>query len=155
MTLSLRAEWENGAKGKHDDYISGWDPDCPAAHQRGGAGRLRANTASQVPELAASNFIVKGGALYAGTSGAPDRAWNSQLMWLPRVGFGYQLDHKTVIRGGYGLYYDTLDVNALVYGPESDRLLDQHQHYVHHHQRRDLGQQRRVRQLVQPFGHEP
>ena len=37
-------------------------------------------------------------------------------MWLPRIGFGYKLDSKTVIRGGYGLYYDTLDVNALVFG---------------------------------------
>src|SRR5581483_638956 len=76
-----------------------------------------ANTASQVPEVSPSNFIVQGGPLYAATSGATDRAWPSELVWLPRIGVGYQLNSKTVIRGGYGLYYDTLDINALVYGP--------------------------------------
>ena len=70
-------------------------------------------------------------------------------MWLPRIGFGYQLNSKTVIRGGYGVYYDTLDVNTLVYGPNQSGLQQQHQHHIHHHARRYLGHQRSLRQLVQ------
>jgi hypothetical protein len=31
-------------------------------------------------------------------------------MWLPRIGWAYQIGSKTVFRGGYGLYYDTNNV---------------------------------------------
>ena len=116
LTLSLRAEWENGAKDKWPNWISGWNSGAVLPIS---AAAQAAYVNNPIPELPASNFVVQGGPMYAGTPGAPDRAWPSQLMWLPRVGFGYQLDSKTVIRGGYGVYYDTLDVNALVYGPNN------------------------------------
>jgi hypothetical protein len=37
-------------------------------------------------------------------------------MWLPRFGIAYHLNSTTVVRGGYGTYYDTL--NAQNQGPD-------------------------------------
>lgn len=116
LTLALRTEWENGPKDKWPDWISGWNSGAVLPIS---AAAEAAYASSPIPELPASDFVVQGGPMYAGAPGAPNRAWSPQLMWLPRAGFGYQLDPKTVIRGGYGVYYDTLDVNAQVYGPNT------------------------------------
>jgi hypothetical protein len=49
---------------------------------------------------------VKGGLLFAGLDGVPriasDTDWNN---FQPRLGFAYLLKQKTVIRGGWGIYY--------------------------------------------------
>ena len=113
LTLAVRAEYENGAKNKLNNWITGFNPGAQLPIT---AAAQAAYAANPIWEMPASNFVVEGGPLYAGTPGAPSRAWPSQLDWLPRAGFGYQIDKKTVIRGGYGVYYDTLDVNAVTYG---------------------------------------
>jgi hypothetical protein len=33
--------------------------------------------------------------------------------WAPRIGFAWRADEKTVIRGGFGLFYDTLNLRLL------------------------------------------
>jgi hypothetical protein len=54
---------------------------------------------------------VLGGLQFAGGSNGRDLWSQPALVFLPRFGLAYQLDSKTVIRAGYGIFYDTLGAN--------------------------------------------
>src|SRR5260370_41673337 len=100
--LPLRTELEQGATERYNRQIIDYDKNMVLPIS---ALAQAAYANNPIPELPASQFKVLGGAVYAGSSGAPSRAWKSQLMLLPRFGFGYQLNSKTVVRGGYGVHY--------------------------------------------------
>lgn len=53
------------------------------------------------------------GAVYAGVDGASRRAWKSQAMWLPRASAAYLVNEGMVVKGGYGVYYDSLNATAI------------------------------------------
>ncbi|HUQ88440.1 MAG TPA: TonB-dependent receptor [Vicinamibacterales bacterium] len=49
---------------------------------------------------------IKGGLLYAGVNGAPEAQGNQPAVKVaPRIGMVYSFSPKTVVRGGWGLYY--------------------------------------------------
>jgi hypothetical protein len=49
---------------------------------------------------------LTGGLLFAGVNGQPEEAFDKDKNnFQPRVGVAYEVNDKTVVRGGYGLYY--------------------------------------------------
>jgi hypothetical protein len=62
-----------------------------------------------------SSLTIQGGPMYAGVNGAPRNEWNNSYRFLPRIAVAYQVKPRLVIRGGYGLFYDTLNaLNATI-----------------------------------------
>lgn len=107
LALGLRMEYELGPTERYNRMIGYMDlsaslPISEAA-QAAYAGK-------PVSELPASQFKVAGGSLYPGAGNVPARLWESQLMWLPRAAAAYQPGPNTVLRAGYGIFYDTLNV---------------------------------------------
>ena len=65
-----------------------------------------------IPGLPASSFTTMGGLTFAGTGGQPRTLWASDKNnFAPEVGLAWQLAPKTVVRAGYGFFYDQLGIN--------------------------------------------
>jgi hypothetical protein len=107
ITLGLRGEYEMAPVERWNRALTGFDPTAqlPIA-----AAAEAAYAANPIPQLPASQFVVQGGTLFAGYNGAPRRPWQNQLMWLPRLSVAWQFNSKTVLRAGYGVYYDSINV---------------------------------------------
>lgn len=61
-----------------------------------------------LPQVAPAAFQVKGGVLFAGAGGLPRTFWDSDRNnVMPRFGLAYNFKPMTVIRAGYGVFYDT------------------------------------------------
>jgi len=64
-----------------------------------------------IPEIPASAFRTMGGVNFAGVGGQPRELWKkNQNQFMPRIGFAWSMTPKTVIRGGYGVFFDAIGV---------------------------------------------
>jgi hypothetical protein len=65
-----------------------------------------------IPQVPASGFRTLGGLLFAGVGGQPSGLWSSDRNnFAPRIGLAYQLNKQTVLRAGYGIFYDVCGVD--------------------------------------------
>jgi hypothetical protein len=108
LSLGLRYERPSPVTERFNRSVRGFDPSVASPIQA----QVLANYArNPIPEVPVSQFKVLGGLTFAGVNGQPEGLWKSnQNLWMPRLGFAYSLTPKTVVRGGYGIFFDALGV---------------------------------------------
>ncbi len=106
LSLGLRYEWETPVTERFNRSVRGFDFSAASPIQDA----ARANYAQRpIPEIPPSEFRVVGGLTFASLGGQPRELWSpDRNNWMPRFGFAYQMDSKTVWRGGYGIFYELL-----------------------------------------------
>lgn len=109
LNLGLRYEYETPVTERYNRSVAqfAFDQTSPIA------AAAQANYAKNpIPELPVSQFKVLGGLTFAGVNGNPRTYWTSdKLNLMPRFGLAYQIMRRTTLRGGYGIFYDTVGVN--------------------------------------------
>lgn len=112
LLLGLRAEYERGMTERYDRMLGSFDRTLTLPITEGAQAAYAVNP---LAERSPQDFRVIGGTLYAGQGPGGRRIWQNEFLWLPRLGAAFQLDARTVLRGGYGVFYDSL--NALYLNP--------------------------------------
>ena len=98
MNYGVRLEHEKGLSEENNDFTVGWDPAMTSALS---TVTIPADAVAGTPAR-----TVAGGLMYAGVDGNKTYQGNAPAVkWSPRVGVVYAFDPKTVLRGGYGLYW--------------------------------------------------
>ncbi|MBI3209160.1 MAG: TonB-dependent receptor [Candidatus Solibacter usitatus] len=103
VNIGLRYEREGPPTERFNRSLSGFDFNSANPV----SATARANyAASPIPEIAASQFLVRGGVLFSGVGGQTRTSYaTDRNNFAPRIGAVYQVTQDMVIRAGYGLFY--------------------------------------------------
>lgn len=110
LNLGVRYEYEGSPTERYNRSVSGFDFRTPSPIQA----QAQANYAkTPIPELPVSQFSTLGGLMFAGVNGQSRALFSSDKNnFAPRVGLAWQVTPKTVVRAGYGIFYDQLGINT-------------------------------------------
>lgn len=110
VNFGVRYEYETALTERFNRSIAGFDESVANPIEA----RARAAYAAGTPigELPAAQFRVPGGLRFVNRDGRGRSLWQGERNnFLPRVGFAWQMNNLTVLRGGVGLFMDTLGAN--------------------------------------------
>ena len=97
INYGLRLETETGLIERNNNATVGFD--------KGAVSPLNSR-ANVIDPITGQRRDIMGGLVYAGVDGAPTEQGNQPAVKAaPRVGMVYSFNPKTVLRGGWGLYY--------------------------------------------------
>ncbi len=104
LNIGLRYEIDLPLTERFNRTVRGFDASTPLPIEA----TVRSNYANKpIPEVPVEQFRVRGGLTFAGVAGQPRTLWNANLTNLaPRVGLAYRINLRTVVRAGYGFFYD-------------------------------------------------
>jgi hypothetical protein len=98
LNYGVRFEHESGLRERDDHITVGFDPDATSSELQAIDAAIRRNGYTGPP--------LKGGLMFAGVNGANDYQGDPPAVKVsPRFGATWALDPRTVLRGGYGLFY--------------------------------------------------
>jgi Carboxypeptidase regulatory-like domain/TonB dependent receptor len=110
LNLGLRYELESPFTERYDRLVAGFAFDQSNPLEAA----ARANYArNPIPELPVDQFRVRGGLTFVNQGGngrSPFRGEKNNV--LPRIGLAWAINEKTVLRTGYGFFFDTIGVNT-------------------------------------------
>lgn len=101
VNMGLRYEFETPLVERNNKSVSGFDVAYVQPIEATVKARL---TTTPVVGIDPNRVNLRGGLLFAGKDGGSDLYETPKDGFLPRFGFAYQWNEKTVIRGGVGLF---------------------------------------------------
>jgi Carboxypeptidase regulatory-like domain len=119
INLGLRYEVEGALTERFNRSVSGFDFTTAQAIQAQVQANYANNPRARTPEVPVDQFKVVGGLLFPNVDGAGRGLYETpRKNFMPRFGFAFKLDDKTVLRGGYGIFFGFLgqrrgDVNQI------------------------------------------
>jgi Carboxypeptidase regulatory-like domain/TonB dependent receptor len=100
LNLGLRYDYEGAPTERDNRNVRGFDPNAELAITNAAQAAYAANP---IPQIAPSAFRVRGGLGFANDQNRG--FWNTDKNNIqPRLGLAYQVNDKTVIRGGWAIY---------------------------------------------------